>query len=72
MGSAMDTVRRKYILCDLPLLIVQGDAASLLGRNWFASLGIAALSIHQTLTGPDVFPPAHGKINSVFYTDLTG
>uniref|UniRef100_A0A5S6QBH7 CCHC-type domain-containing protein n=1 Tax=Trichuris muris TaxID=70415 RepID=A0A5S6QBH7_TRIMR len=33
--------------CRLPLLIVDGLGASLLGRDWFEALGISVLGIHQ-------------------------
>lgn len=51
LRSATVIVRHKDTVCCLPLLVVQGDGASLLGRNWFALLGIGVAGIHQTSTG---------------------
>lgn len=51
----MDTVY------DLPLLVVQAEGASLLGSDWFASLGIC-----QKSTGRDALPPFLDEFCSVF------
>lgn len=53
------------------LLVVHGDRASLLGRNWFASLGIGVAGTHQTSTGPAALQPLLDKFRSVFNADLT-
>ncbi|KFD58262.1 hypothetical protein M513_01025 [Trichuris suis] len=37
--------------CRLPLLIVNGFGASLLGRDWFQALGISVVGIHQVCHG---------------------
>lgn len=49
---------------------VQGNGASLLGRNWFALLGIGVASIHKTLMGPAPLESLLDKFCSVFNADL--
>lgn len=72
LGSATVTVHHKDIVCNLPLLVVQGHEASLLGRNRFASPGIGVAGIPHTSTGPAAFQPLLEKFCSVFDAELTG
>lgn len=72
LGSATVAVPYKDTICNLPLLVVQGEGASLLGRDWFALLGIDVGGIHQTSTGPAAFQPSLDKFHSVFDANLTG
>lgn len=72
LGLATMTVRCQDSVCDLPLLVVQGDRASLLGRKWFAQLGIGVADIHRTSMGPAVHQRLLDKFCSVFNADLIG
>lgn len=66
------TVRHKEDVFDFPMFVVQWDGASLLGRNWFTSLGIRMARIQQRSTGPAALQPLPDKFHSVLDVGLTG
>ncbi|XP_042142281.1 uncharacterized protein K02A2.6-like [Ixodes scapularis] len=47
LGRVLVEVKHKERSATLPLLVVKGEYASLLGRNWFKHLGIGLTGVHQ-------------------------
>lgn len=57
------TVRHKDIVCDLPRLVLQGDGASLLSKDWFTPLGISVTGI--PISPQVMLPSKHCSTRSV-------
>ncbi|KAK8761269.1 hypothetical protein V5799_027469 [Amblyomma americanum] len=71
LGSANVRVNCNGKTHTLPLLVVKGSGSSLLGRNWFASLGVTICGIHQT-PSQDVVEQLQGKYETVFSEEIPG
>ncbi|KAK8784126.1 hypothetical protein V5799_009508, partial [Amblyomma americanum] len=71
LGSANVRVNYNGKTHTLPLLVVKGSGSSLLGRNWFASLGVTICGIHQT-PSQDVVQQLQEKYEIVFSEEIPG
>ncbi|KAK8773502.1 hypothetical protein V5799_011964, partial [Amblyomma americanum] len=71
LGSANVRVNYNGKTHTLPLLVVKGSGSSLLGRNWFASLGVTICGIHQT-PSQDVVEQLQEKYEIVFSEEIPG